>query len=280
MALRDDLEDKYVKANGFDIRYIEKGSGRPLVCLHGRSNQVSGDQWIVNIDALSTVAHVYCPDLPGWGLSSLPPEGCSFETMVEAIKGFCDALGLDEVDIAGQSYGGWLAALYPYYYPERVRRVILVGNAGLNPNPPGLAQTFNMPNREQIRVSLAREWGDNVQITEAQIDEQERRMNLPGRKEAYEAIIHEMHDPDMRAKYGLHDKLPAMQHPVLVVWGDDATGIPLVYGLEAFKLAPNGRLAVIHRGDHSPMGLTPREFEAQAIRFLTEPEIKAVPKPA
>lgn len=280
MALRNDLEDRYVKANGYDIRYIEKGTGRPLICLHGLNGQLSGDQWIVNIDALSTVARVICPDLPGWGLSSLPPEGCGFEGFVETIRAFCDALGLDEVDIVGQSFGGWLAALYPYYYPQRVRRVILVGNAGLNPSPPGLSQTFSVPDRERIHASLTREWAGNVEITDAMLDEQEQRMSRSGRKESYEAVLHEVHNPELRAKYSLRDKLPAMQHPILVVWGDNAVGIPLTYGLEAFQLAPNARLAVIHGGDHSPMGLTPRDFESQVIRFLTAEDVPAVPKPA
>ncbi|MGE0060095.1 MAG: alpha/beta fold hydrolase [Dehalococcoidia bacterium] len=280
MALRNDLEDRYVRANGFDIRYIEKGAGRPLICLHGLNGQLSGDQWIVNIDALSGVARVICPDLPGWGLSSLPPEGCSFEGFVETIRAFCDALGLDEVDIAGQSMGGWLAALYAYYHPQRVRRVILVGNAGLNPSPPGLSQTFSVPDRERIHASLTREWANNVDITDAMLDEQERRMSLPGRKESYEAVLHEVHNPDLRAKYSLRDKLPSMQQPILVVWGDNAVGIPLTYGFEAFQLAPNARLAVIHGGDHSPIGITPRDFESQAIRFLTTEDVAAVPKPA
>lgn len=279
MALRPDLTDQYVKANGYDIRYIEKGSGHPIVCLHGLSGQLSGDQWTVNIDALSTVARVICPDLPGWGLSSLPPDGYSFDMFVETIDAFRAALGLEQIDITGQSFGGWLAALYAYYHPERVRRVILVGNAGLNASPPGVAQVFNVPDRQQIRASLVREWGDNVAITEAMLDEQERRMRMPGRKAANEAMLHAVHDPDTRAKYSLRDKLPDMKHPILVVWGDNAPGIGLQYGIEAFQLAPNGRLAVTYGGNHSPMGLTPREFESQAIQFLTEGEVAVSPKP-
>jgi pimeloyl-ACP methyl ester carboxylesterase len=279
MALRPDLEDRYVSANGYNIRYIEKGEGHPLLCLHGLNPQVSADQWIVNIDALSEVARVIAIDLPGWGLSSLPPEGISFEGFVETIRAFCDALGLDVVDTCGQSMGGWLAALYAATYPERVRRVVLVGNAGLNPSPPGVSQVFNVPDRDTISTVLTREWSGNVELTPYLLDEQERRMNLPGRKQSYEALLHAVHDPDLRKQYSLRERLPSMQQPILVVWGDDATGIPLVYGLEAFQLAPNARLAVIHGGNHSPMGVTPREFEMQAVRFLTEPEVKAVPKP-
>ena len=276
MALRNDLQDKYVKANGYDVRYIEKGNGRPLVCLHGLGASSSGDQWLVNIDALSEVAHVYALDLPGWGLSSLPAEGYSFEMLVETVEGFCAALGLQEVDITGQSLGGWIAALHAYYHPERVRRVILVGNAGLNPMPNFINRNFELMNREQLRNSLVREWTTFVPITDAQVDEQEQRMNRPGRQAAYRSLVEAVHDPDARIKYSLRDKLPSMQQPVLVVWGDDAPGIALQYGLEAFDLAPNGRLAIIFNGNHSPMGFAPREFEAQAKAFLTQDEVKGV----
>ena len=274
MALRSDLEDKYVTANGYSIRYIEKGSGRPLVCIHGLGAALSGDQWLVNIDALSTVAHVHCPDMPGWGLSDLPDSGYSFPMLVETVRGFCDALGLEEVDVAGQSLGGWIAALYAYYHPERVRRVILIGNAGLNPAPAGIAQPFQLMNRDQLRNTLDREWTTFVPITEDQIDELERRMNRPGRLAAYEALRAAVLDEGAREAYSLRDKLPGMQHPVLVCWGDDAPGIRLQYGLEAFNLAPNGRLVVTYGGDHSAMGFNAREVESQAIAFLTDPEVK------
>ena len=103
---------------------------------------------------------------------------------------------------------------------------------------------------------------------------------MPGRKAAYEAILHAVHEPEARARYSLRERLPQMQHPILVVWGDNAVGIPLRHGIEAFQLAPNGRLAVTYGGDHSAMGLTPREFETQAIQFLSAPEVAVSPKPA
>jgi 2-hydroxy-6-oxonona-2,4-dienedioate hydrolase len=270
MALRDDLKDLHTKANGYDIRYIEKGNGRPLVCLHGLGAANSGDQWIVNIDALSSVAHVYCPDLPGWGLSSMPDKGYSFPMLVETVKGFCDSLGLEEVDVAGQSLGGWIAALYAHDHPERVRRVILVGNAGLNPPLATMSRTFQGMNRDQLRNYLSREWTTFVPINEGQVDELERRMNLPGRAAAYEGVLHAVHDEDARAAFSLRDRLPNMQQPVLVVWGDNAPGIKLQYGIEAFQLAPNGRLVVTYGGNHSAMGFTAREFESAAISFLGE----------
>jgi pimeloyl-ACP methyl ester carboxylesterase len=277
-ALRDDLEDKYVTVNGYRIRYIEKGSGPPLVCLHGLGAALSGDQWLSTIDSFSTVAHVYCPDQLGYGLSDLPDDGYSFDGFVDTVKGFCDSLGLQQVDVAGQSMGGWIAALYAYYHPECVRRVVLIGNAGLNPPLAGIGRPVELMNRDQLRNSLTREWGTFVPITDTQVDELERRMQRPGRLDAYRALRSVGEDESNREKYSLRDKLPGMPHPILVIWGDNAPGIRLQYGIEAFQLAPNARLVVTLGGDHNAMAFTPREVESQVVAFLTAPEIKQAKK--
>ncbi len=274
MALRDDLEDKYVTANGQRMRYIEKGSGQPLVCIHGLSAALSGDQWLITIDALSKVAHVYCLDMPGYGLSDLPADGYSYDGFIESVKGFCDALGLDQVDITGQSMGGWIAALYAHAYPERVRRLVMIGNAGLNPPLASAGAPFELMTRDQLINSLNREWTTFVPWTDAQLDELERRMQRPGRLEAFRALTAVIQDPESREKFSLRSRLPEMSMPILVVWGDDAPGIRLQYGIEAFELAPNGRLAIIYGGNHNAMAFGPREVEAQMIAFLTAEEVK------
>lgn len=278
MSLRADLPDKFVKANGLNIRYIEKGAGRPLLCFHGLGIALSGDQYLVNIDAFSKIAHVYALDMPGWGLSDYAPNGYSFPFWVETVKGFCDALHLDQVDVMGQSMGGWFAALYASYYPQRVRRIIMVGAAGLNPAAPRAAGEVKLPDREQLRANLYNEWRQFHPITDAMVDEQLKRIQRPGRAEQYGLIQQVVFDPKLREEYSLRQRLPNMQHPLLAAWADDPRAIALRYGLEAFKLAPNGRLLVTFGGDHSAMGYTATEFQAAALAFLTAETIKPVDK--
>ena len=277
MGLRSDLEDHYVTANGYNIRYIERGSGRPLVCIHGVALPISADQWTVAIDSMAEHAHVYALDLPGWGLSDMPADGYSFPMWVETIRDFCDQLGLDEIDIVGQSLGGWTAALFAHTYPRRVRRLILVGAAGLNPALASMAGgELVLPEREALRYHLWREWTDYEPITDEQVEELYRRSRLPGRKEAFQAIQRYVADEDVRDQYSLRRFLPAMQLPILVCWGDDNSGIRVRYGIEAFWLAPNARLSITYGGDHSAMGFAPREFERAVWGFLTTEELKFV----
>jgi pimeloyl-ACP methyl ester carboxylesterase len=276
MSLRSDLPDKYVQVNDLHIRYIEKGSGRPLICIHGLDISLCAEQYLVNIDALSEVAHVYALDMPGWGLSDYPAHGYSFPFWVETIKGFCEALNLEEVDIMGQSLGGWFAALFAYYYPERVRRVILIGNAGMNPAPQGMSGDDPLPDLERLRDTLHDEWFEFYPITKEILEEQLRRMQRPDLREQYLLIHQYVFDPDVRQEFSLRQCLPVMHQPLLVAWGDNPRGIRLLHALETFQLAPNGRLLVTFGGDHSAMGYTAREFEHAVRTFLTADEIKPV----
>ena len=278
MSLRADLEDKYVEVDGRSIRYIEKGSGRPLVCIHSTGISLSADQWLVSIDALSASAHVYALDMPGWGLSDYAGEGYSFPVWTNTIRGFCDALGLEQVDVAGQALGAWFATLFASEHPELVRRVILVSLAGLSPPPRGVAggAQFHLPDREQLRHALWMEWTRFVPITDTVLDEQERRMQRPGRVEQFTAIRAYLNDPAVREEFSPRHRLPTMEMPVLIAWGDDSPALKVEYGFEAFNLAPNPRLLVTYGGDHNPMGFNAREFEAAAIAFLTAEEVKPV----
>lgn len=275
MSLRVDLEDKYVTtANGHRLRYLEKGSGNPLILVHGLGITMSADQWINNIDALSKVAHVYAVDLPGWGYSPLPAEGYSFEMWAETLSGFCSALGLSNVDVLGQSLGGWISCYFAYAHPELVRRVILCVNAGLNPAVRGLTGDFTMPDRDGVRTNSKNLWRGDVDVTDELVEEIYRRLQFDGRESAFRAIREYVGNQKTRDDYSPRNLLPSMKMPVLMLWGDSATPISLKYGLEQYHLAPLGRLAVIFNGGENPQGHAPREFEAAAVPFLAAETIE------
>lgn len=280
MSLRPDIADHYVTVNGLKVRYIEKGTGTPLLCLHGLGPALSADQYLVAIDDFSKFARVVAMDMPGWGLSDMPASGYSFKFWMDTVKSFCDALHLQQVDVMGQSMGGWFATLYAYENPERVRRVVLIGNAGLN--PPAVAQPgqpLTLPDRDALRANLYNEWRQFHPITDAMVDEQVRRMGTPpNRGQVGQQIRDYIMTPANREAASLRTRLPAMKQPILVVWGDNPTAIGLQWGIEAFNLAPNARLMVTHGGNHSAMGYTYDQFLPAAKAFLTAAEIPATKK--
>ncbi|MSQ73790.1 MAG: alpha/beta fold hydrolase [Betaproteobacteria bacterium] len=106
------------------------GSGRPLVLLHGGGG--SWTHWVRNIDALAATRSVWVPDLPGFGESALP----SGETDADALTAIVErsarhAFGSEPCDMVGFSFGGMVAGFIAAEFPERIRRLILVGAPGM-----------------------------------------------------------------------------------------------------------------------------------------------------
>ncbi len=260
-----DISEHYLTANGMNIRYLEAaGKGRPIVLVHALSVQNSADQWLSSFEQLSKIGHVYALDLPGWGLSDMPEDGYDFPMWVSAVKGLVDTLGLEDIDLIGQSLGGWIAALYAHQNPEKVRRLALLSNAGLNPTAPRNSATFALPTREALQgIGYA---------TEAMADAIYDQMVRPGRAEAYVKILDYINDPAVREEWGLRNFLPEMKLPILFGQADTNRAIKPQYSMEAFLLAPHARL-VITMGGSAPGGYNTPFLISEAVRFFEMDEV-------
>ncbi len=102
----------------------------PLLLLHGMG--VSSTSWYSNIEALARVRRCYALDYPGDVNCSVCREPLrTREDAAEWITGILDLLKIDKTDIAGLSYGGFLAMNYVSKAPLRVRRAVAMCPAGV-----------------------------------------------------------------------------------------------------------------------------------------------------
>ena len=105
------------------------GEGAPIVLLHGGHG--SWSHWICNIPALARRRRVFAPDIPGFGES--PP--VSFDAMEPLaailVAGLRQAIPYDRFHLAGFSFGAIVAGYMLEELGPRVRRLFLVGSAGL-----------------------------------------------------------------------------------------------------------------------------------------------------
>jgi 2-hydroxy-6-oxonona-2,4-dienedioate hydrolase len=108
------------------------GEGPPVVLVHGGSG--SWNHWVRNIAPLVAAGRsVYAPDLPGCGESASPPEGHDGDVLPQWIeKGVASLLGDAAFDLVGFSFGAMVGGFYAAAYPDRVRRLVLVGPPGLS----------------------------------------------------------------------------------------------------------------------------------------------------
>jgi pimeloyl-ACP methyl ester carboxylesterase len=89
------------------LTYERRGSGPPLVLLHGLGHRWQG--WSPVLPLLAAEHEVIAVDLPGFGASP-PTAGTRWrEDLVPAVAGFLAELDLDRPHVAGNSLGGVIA---------------------------------------------------------------------------------------------------------------------------------------------------------------------------
>ena len=264
------INKKFTVANGNKVGYLEAGEGFPLILLHGRDALMSSEQWRLNIPALAEFSHVYSLDMLGYGESDLPLDGYTFDTFVEMIEGFMESLDIPQADLCGQSAGGWFAALYAWKYPHRVRKLVLVGNAGANLKGPAAPTEWTPPEMDFIKERFYWAWADNVEVTEQMIQKAYDLARRPGRGESWLSLIKATHDIQEREKFLLLDKLPDVHAPTLIIWGSNPSAIGLEHAHSQHAILPNSRIVIVENGGHSVQGIKPREFERITIQFLKE----------
>ncbi|MGD9618361.1 MAG: alpha/beta fold hydrolase [Mycolicibacterium sp.] len=127
------MSEQTVRVNGKAIFVAEKGSGTPVVLLHGGGPGASGvANYSRNIDALAEQYRVIVPDMPGYGRSSKGVDGSDpFGYLAGHIRGMLDQMGIPRAHLVGNSYGGACALRLALDTPHRVDRLVLMGPGGI-----------------------------------------------------------------------------------------------------------------------------------------------------
>ena len=260
MVVLPALQDKYMTVNGLSVRYLEAGAGRPTLFLHALNPRSCADEWLRSVDAYTNAGcHIYALDMPGWGLSEPPNDGrYHFSIWTETVKGFCDALNLEQVDIVGRTMGGWVAGVFAHQYPERVRRLVLFNNAGLNPRPPlTYSNLSTMPSLESLQASYK---------DDAVAERVHQRLHAPGRVDAFKTLLDYVMDPQVREEWSLRPRLPDTQTPMLFAMRDNSGEMATQYAIEGFNLAPKAQLFVTKGSSANDTGDS--ELEHAGTSFL------------
>jgi proline iminopeptidase len=105
------------------------GEGGPTVVLHGGPG-AHHDYLLPGFDALATRRELIYYDQRGGGRSSvLRDVPVGWREQVEDLEALREVWQLEQLTIAGYSWGGLLALLYAIEYPNRVSRIALISPA-------------------------------------------------------------------------------------------------------------------------------------------------------
>jgi proline iminopeptidase len=136
-------KEGYIDAgNGVKLYYRLVGSGsEPVVLIHGGPGLTS-DYLADDLTAMARNHSLLVYDQRGIGRSTLVSDSSALaaQRYVEDLEAIRKHLELERLTLLGHSWGVAPAALYAMQYPERVRRMILVGT--IPPERSGLVRAF------------------------------------------------------------------------------------------------------------------------------------------
>lgn len=111
----------YEKGNIF---YKEKGSGEPLIFIHGVG--LDHTMWNPYIDLLSDSFRVIVYDMLGHGGSEHPSGPYSLSQYVEQLSGLMDFLQIEKMHLVGFSMGGMVAQAFALIYKDKLKTLTLM----------------------------------------------------------------------------------------------------------------------------------------------------------
>jgi pimeloyl-ACP methyl ester carboxylesterase len=123
---------------GSRLSYMEAGGDRneTVVLLHGIGSNSTG--WRYVLAALHERYRVVAWNAPGYYLSdNFSREAPTNVQYADALAALLDALQVDSVHVVGSSFGSLVAATFASRFPDRVRRLVLLGTSrGQKWHPP------------------------------------------------------------------------------------------------------------------------------------------------
>jgi len=231
---------------GIDLEIEERGSGRPLLVLHGGDGLAPERPWL---NLLARTHRVIAPLLPGFGRSSLPDWIGTVDDIAYLYLDTMKELDLDDVTILGTSFGGWVAAEMLVRSTARVSRAVLSAPLGIKVggvNDRDIADMHAMTREEYLAHAWANPAGGTIDMTSlseteiAQIVRGREAVTLFGWKPY-------MHNPRLRR--WLH----RIDVPTLILWGDRDRIISKQYVEGWQKSIAGSRLEIIADCGHFPL---------------------------
>jgi pimeloyl-ACP methyl ester carboxylesterase len=238
------FKEGYVDADGFHIRYLECGSGAPLVCFHG-----AGGLRISRAHELLAARHrVIGFELPGFGASPVNDRSASRRELGGTMAAAVANLEIASFNLMGTSFGAGVALWLAIQQPERVEKLILVSPAairpeGTEPAPPGGARLYAHPERQPVLPPPD-----------------------PAIVAKQGALVQRLRGPARDAE--LEGQMAGLNVPTLVLFGTSDQQIPPEMGRIYRETLPRCHYILVYDAGHAIDGDRPEAFASLVGEFL------------
>lgn len=250
-----------IGVNGIRLAYERRGTGSPLVLIHGYP--LDHSIWDAVASLLESAYDLIQPDLRGFGESSAVEEPYSMREIAGDIASLLDTLGLEKAALAGHSMGGYAALAFAKAFPSRVSGLALVASQS----------AADAPERKEGRYKTAAEVSAkgvglvaDAMTEKLSADERVREFVRPLiEKQRVPGVIGAL--KAMAEREDLTPLLASFHPPLVLIHGDADDLIPLERAREIKAQVPSAVLRILPGAGHLPMMEMPEET-ASALRMI------------
>ena len=263
--------DQFFDSAGVRIRYVEQGTGTPIVLMHGLTGTLDRHFLANGVFANLAKDHrVIAMDLRGHGKSGKPYEPTAYgEEMARDVGRLLDHLKIQRAHIAGYSLGAFIAARFASLQPQRPISVIYIASLPLRDGDAVM---------EKFAAESVKDLESDVPFKSLMINLQPPGSPPPSDDEIRKAVAPLVAANDVKALAALwrgyktlsvsNAQLTALKMPSIVLVGSEDTAAAGVPDLN--KTQPQIRTLVVQGAQHGgPDGVMRRaEFMAALRPFL------------
>jgi pimeloyl-ACP methyl ester carboxylesterase len=244
-----------IDLNGFRLYYDDRGSGDPLLLLHGGMG--IGSDWRYVFPRDPEPYRVIEPDLRGHGRSTNPGKTFTFRQCAADILALLDHLGIDRVKAIGMSMGAKTLLHIATAQPERVEAMVIVSATPRFPESlRAAAAQFTREAFERLSDS------ERNALRQRHVHGDEQLLQLYDMTRSFATS-----DDDMAFNQPLLERIQAR---TLIVHGDRDPLYPVELAIELFRGIPRSALWIVPYGGHGPIfGPHAAPFGSVALAHLS-----------
>jgi 2-hydroxymuconate-semialdehyde hydrolase len=268
------MRGEFVDLDGARLYYYAAGTrgvGEPVVLIHGFPT--SGHLWTEVVPFVPAGHRVVVVDLLGYGRSDRPrTRPVSVQAHADLTIQLFDTLGIREACVVGHDVGGGVAQAIAVRFPDRVSRLCLVDSVAFDSWPRRelrfaravLPLAQHLPPAMLLRMlrrGLLRGYTDH----ERGVHSVAHYVRPFGGTEGRDALVRHLVDLDSADTAGLAARLPDVDRPTAIIWGEDDPFLPAAGARRLGEAIPGSTVDIIRGARH----FTPEEAPQRIGDVLT-----------
>ena len=220
----------------------------------------------------------------GFGESEHPEGGYNIEQFAKDLDAFVNEMALDHIHLVGHSLGAAVALQYAAQYPQKVRKLLLVSPPpaeGMPCSPQEDHAIFGLTLPHFAENTHTQHFFRSAHMDRAILSHVLTRITpeMDHRSKLFAALVDDAALVSRETFTGIiqslgswtvQDKLPALDMPVLILWGDKDTVVERAPLVRMARDLPQAELVVWEGIGHAPQLEQPERFHALLMEFISK----------